>query len=417
MDAEAETREQSEGDRSVVCVLGGHAEAERAVAMLRSVGVLDEDISVASHILPDEPLSAEGLGSNVAGAAGTGATFGGVLGGVSGWMLGVGALAIPGVGTAAGAGALATTTTGAAIGLAVGGLIGALAGIGIPEHDERHLANEAGREAVVVTVLASSLDEAEITSSLRASGAYDIQTIQIPSTSNLQRRTPDHELDVEKSLPDATGAGYAAYNSQIEEEADMSNNADSLNPNNVTGTQDAIDPITGALGTAGTPMTTGYGVSGSTIGLGSESASTTQEDGDYRGATPDTKGYESGGRQSSDAGAMRKPDEKASSVNNGLDAMPGSDEAPVQSEPTTKDIYEKGPSYGENNLAPRGSGVAAPASDTGRTDLYADAAVDAPPTYSETATDASHASAGTNIPGTADIRGLGDNTDEPSADD
>ena len=39
-------------------------------------------------------------------------------------------------------------------------------------------------------------------------------------------------------------------------------------PNSATGTRDAIDPETGVKGTAGTPLTAGYGMSGSTIGTG-----------------------------------------------------------------------------------------------------------------------------------------------------
>ena len=38
--------------------------------------------------------------------------------------------------------------------------------------------------------------------------------------------------------------------------------------NEVTGTQVAVDPYTGAYGTPGTPVTGGFGMSGSTIGIG-----------------------------------------------------------------------------------------------------------------------------------------------------
>jgi len=67
-----------------------------------------------------------------------------------------------------------------------------------------------------------------------------------------------------------------------------------LDPNSDTGTRDAVDPGTGAVGTAGTPMTTGYGVSGSTIGTGSESGQTEQEYGEYPGVTPASKDYTTG---------------------------------------------------------------------------------------------------------------------------
>lgn len=67
-----------------------------------------------------------------------------------------------------------------------------------------------------------------------------------------------------------------------------------LDPNSATGTQDAVDPGTGAVGTAGTPLTTGYGVSGSTIGTGTRAGEREQEVGDYSGATPGADNYGSG---------------------------------------------------------------------------------------------------------------------------
>ena len=67
-----------------------------------------------------------------------------------------------------------------------------------------------------------------------------------------------------------------------------------LDPNSVTGTKDAVDPETGALGTAGTPMTEGYGVSGSTVGTGSAEGEREYREGDFSGATPKTKDYTAG---------------------------------------------------------------------------------------------------------------------------
>lgn len=68
----------------------------------------------------------------------TGLGAGGVVGGLTGLLVGLGTLAIPGVGpimlAGAAATALATTLAGGAIGAAVGGLIGGLVGLGIPEH-------------------------------------------------------------------------------------------------------------------------------------------------------------------------------------------------------------------------------------------------------------------------------------------
>src|SRR6185295_19443066 len=63
--------------------------------------------------------------------AGVGA--GGALGGTLGLLVGIGALAIPGLGPLIAAGPILAALSGAAAGAAVGGITGALIGMGIPE--------------------------------------------------------------------------------------------------------------------------------------------------------------------------------------------------------------------------------------------------------------------------------------------
>ncbi len=68
-----------------------------------------------------------------------GAVTGGALGGVTGLLVGLGSLAIPGVGPVLLAGnaatAIATTLAGSAIGAGGASLLGALVGLGIPDND------------------------------------------------------------------------------------------------------------------------------------------------------------------------------------------------------------------------------------------------------------------------------------------
>lgn len=89
-----------------------------------------EDIEGAEEIT-------EKHGNEAKEGAAAGATAGTVLGGLGGFLVGVGVLAIPGVGPllAAGVGipAFASTLAGAGIGAAAGGIIGGLLGLGIPE--------------------------------------------------------------------------------------------------------------------------------------------------------------------------------------------------------------------------------------------------------------------------------------------
>src|SRR5213079_1337536 len=90
----------------------------------------------------------------------TGAAVGGVLGGITGLLVGIGALAIPGIGPVIAGGALAsafgiaggTAVAGAGIGAAAGGIVGALVGMGIPEEEARHFESGFRTGGVLVTV-------------------------------------------------------------------------------------------------------------------------------------------------------------------------------------------------------------------------------------------------------------------------
>ncbi|MEB3828962.1 DUF1269 domain-containing protein [Phormidium sp. CCY1219] len=82
-------------------------------------------------------IETERKGNKADEGAAVGAATGGALGTLGGLLVGLGALAIPGIGPVMLAGAtataLATTISGGAIGAAAGGLVGALVGLGIPE--------------------------------------------------------------------------------------------------------------------------------------------------------------------------------------------------------------------------------------------------------------------------------------------
>src|SRR5207248_2523435 len=135
-DMQADT--QANSPSSIVGVFDSAVDAERALEQLRVQGVKPEEVSVmmrdARASETEEPVT---TASNVAGGATTGAALGGLLGSLAGWMVSIGAIAIPGVGLVIGAGVLAATLTGLAVGAAAGGLIGALLGLGMPEEHAR----------------------------------------------------------------------------------------------------------------------------------------------------------------------------------------------------------------------------------------------------------------------------------------
>src|SRR5262249_39837932 len=110
--------------------------------------------------------------------AATGVVGGGLLGGVVGWLVGIGALAIPGIGPVVAGGALATAfgiaggtaVAGAGIGAAAGGILGALIGMGIPEEEARYLGQRVGEGGTLVTVTSGVERAARAVDILRSEG-------------------------------------------------------------------------------------------------------------------------------------------------------------------------------------------------------------------------------------------------------
>ncbi len=118
---------------------------------------------------------------------------GGALGGLGGFLIGIGTLAIPGVGPFIAAGPILAALSGAAIGAATGGVAGGLIGLGIPEY-EAGVYDEKIRKGK--TLLASHCDDAQQVEDARQilenMGATDISTTHCDSStlSNLKTLHP-----------------------------------------------------------------------------------------------------------------------------------------------------------------------------------------------------------------------------------
>lgn len=95
--------------------------------------------------------------------ASAGAGIGATIGGLGGLLMGLGLLAVPGVGPALAAGPIASTLVGAGIGAAAGGLAGALVNAGVPEKQAQLYAEgvRRGGSLVSLTVDDAKADEAE----------------------------------------------------------------------------------------------------------------------------------------------------------------------------------------------------------------------------------------------------------------
>src|SRR5437899_4051335 len=126
--------------------------AEQAVDALRAAGFRNSDVSV---LLPDNVGTkdfAHEKSTKAPEGTATGATSGGVVGGALGWLAGIGALAIPGVGPFIAAGPIMGALAGVGVGGAVGGLIGALVGMGIPEYEAKRYEGRVKNGGVLLSV-------------------------------------------------------------------------------------------------------------------------------------------------------------------------------------------------------------------------------------------------------------------------
>jgi hypothetical protein len=84
--------------------------------------------------------------------AATGGASGAVIGGTLGWLVGIGNLAIPGVGPFLAAGPIMVALAGIGVGGTVGGLAGALIGLGIPEHGAKQYEDRIQGGATLLSI-------------------------------------------------------------------------------------------------------------------------------------------------------------------------------------------------------------------------------------------------------------------------
>ena len=151
--------------------------AEDAVDSLRDSGFRSTDISV---LFPDNQGTKDFAhekhtkAPEIAVAAGS---SGAVIGGALGWLVGIGALAIPGAGPFIAAGPIMGMLGGIGVGSAVGGVAGALIGFGIPEYEAKRYEGRIRRGSILLSVHCDDPDWAKRAKNvLTQTGAEDIGT-------------------------------------------------------------------------------------------------------------------------------------------------------------------------------------------------------------------------------------------------
>src|SRR5512132_3768536 len=161
--------------KSVFCLSDNESQTERIVQDLKAAGFSNNDISV---LFPDKSGTkdfAHEQHTKAPEGAATGAGTGGVLGGALGWLVGIGALAIPGLGPFIAAGPIMAALSGAAAGAALGGVTGALIGLGIPEYEAKRYEGKIKEGNILISVHAEDSNERNRAKAIfEGAGAEDI---------------------------------------------------------------------------------------------------------------------------------------------------------------------------------------------------------------------------------------------------
>jgi uncharacterized membrane protein len=206
--------------KHAVGVFSNRQAAESAINELKRSGFSMNKVSIIARnadrqddIAGVDVKDRNRVGNKADEGAATGALTGGTLGGITGLLVGLGSLAIPGIGPVMVAGeiatVLATTVAGGAIGAAAGGLIGALIGLGIPEERARIYSDRVARGDYLLIVNGTDEEIARAEAILNNRGIeelgiYDSRT---PGSAYSNRPTTGDFTDrpVDTAMPMAGG--------------------------------------------------------------------------------------------------------------------------------------------------------------------------------------------------------------------
>src|SRR6185436_2936751 len=129
-----------------------YSAVDAAVEALRLAGFRITDISVMFPENVGTKDFAHEKGTKAPEGATAGAGTGAVVGGAVGWLAGIGALAIPGLGPFIAAGPIVAALAGAGVGGTLGGLTGALVGMGIPEYEAKRYEGRVKSGGILLSV-------------------------------------------------------------------------------------------------------------------------------------------------------------------------------------------------------------------------------------------------------------------------
>jgi Protein of unknown function (DUF3341) len=162
---------------AVFGIYTNQAAVEDAVEALKINGYRNTDISVLFPNNVGTKDFAHEKHTKAPEGATTGAGSGVLIGGALGWLTGIGALAIPGLGPFIAAGPIMAALAGAGVGATVGGLIGALVGMGIPEYEAKRYEGRIKSGGILLSVHCDDSDWTKKAKTiLEDTGAEDISS-------------------------------------------------------------------------------------------------------------------------------------------------------------------------------------------------------------------------------------------------
>ena len=194
---------------TVVGVFNSDVQAQDAVRRLQAMGVSPESISVIART-SGESVDADGNVVTPAHedhmSAGEGLTVGAVWGG----LVGIAALAIPGIGPLIGSGILAAALTGAVAGAATGGIAGALIDAANVSEDEASVYEDRVRAGgTLVTVRTDDEMAANVRNTLHDAGAERFDWSGATATTTDYVESSDEAAYADSSKVGTVGGGAA----------------------------------------------------------------------------------------------------------------------------------------------------------------------------------------------------------------
>ena len=134
------------------------SQLEQVVGALKEAGFRNDDISA---LFPDKQGTrdfAHEKHTKAPEGATAGAGAGVAVGGTLGWLVGIGALAIPGLGPFIAAGPIMAALAGAGVGGTIGGITGALIGMGIPEYEAKRYEGLVKEGGILLSIHSDNSD-------------------------------------------------------------------------------------------------------------------------------------------------------------------------------------------------------------------------------------------------------------------